>query len=197
MAFPGDVCNLFRLTELHPATRTAHARYPLDPKIEEHPMADTEQLKHDLWKKLADSPFLMIGLSDTHQHHIPLTAQLDEDQVDTLFFFVAKDNRLTPGGPAMAQFVGKGHDYFACLDGTVRVDNDFAQIEKLWSPQVEAWFPDGKDDPNLALLRFDIDSAELWESDISLAGKVKMLFGGKIKSDELGSHAKVDTTAQS
>jgi general stress protein 26 len=160
-------------------------------------MADTVELKKDLWKKLADSPFVMIGLMDSHEHHIPLTAQLDEDQVDTLFFFIGKDNRLAPGGRAMAHFVSKGHDYFACFDGTAQIDNDFAMIDKLWNSHVEAWFPGGKDDPNLALLRFDIDSAELWETDMSVSGKLKMLFGGKIKSGEEGSHAVVDSTAES
>lgn len=159
-------------------------------------MADTAELKKDLWKKLADSPFVMIGLHDGG-HSIPLTAQLDEDQVDTLFFFVGKDNRLAQGGAAMAQFVSKGHDYFACFAGTAAIDNDFAQIDKLWNSHVEAWFPGGKDDPNLALLRFDIDSAELWETDMSVSGKLKMLFGGTIKSGEEGSHAVVGTTAES
>lgn len=159
-------------------------------------MADVDELKQHLWQKLADSPFVMIGLMDSDQHHIPLTAQLDEDQTDTLFFFVGKDNRIAPGGRAMAHFASKGHDYFACFDGTARIDNDFAQVDKLWNNQVEAWFPGGKDDPNLALLRFDIDSAEVWETDMGVAGKVKMLFGGKIRSDEMGSHAVLDTTAE-
>jgi general stress protein 26 len=159
-------------------------------------MADVQQLKTDMWKKLADSPFVMVGPADGSSHSEPLTAQLDEDQVDTLFFFIGKDNRLAGGGKVMAQFVSKGHDFFACIAGSARIDNDFAQIEKLWNNQVEAWFPGGKDDPNLALLRVDIDSAELWETDMSIKGKVKMLFGGKIKSDDLGSHAKVGTTAE-
>lgn len=158
-------------------------------------MADTQEIKQTLWKKMADSPFVMIGPADGSTHSEPLTAQLDEDQVDTLFFFAGKDNRLASGGPAMAQFVAKGHDFFACLSGDVRSDNDRAMIDKLWNKQVEAWFPGGKDDPNLALLRFDIDSAELWETDMSLSGRVKMLFGGKIEASEEGSHAVVDTTA--
>lgn len=160
-------------------------------------MADTAELKQHLWSKLAASPFVMIGLMDSDQHHIPLTAQLDEDQVDTLFFFVGKDNRLASGGRAMAHFVSKGHDYFACLDGTARIDNDFALIDKLWNSQAQAWFPGGKDDPNLALLRFDIHSAELWETDMSVSGRLKMLFGGKIRNGEEGSHAVVGTTAES
>jgi general stress protein 26 len=159
-------------------------------------MADTAELKQHLWSKLSASPFVMIGLQNG-EHSEPLTAQLDKDQVDTLFFFIGKDNRLAKGGMAMAQFVSKGHDYFACLSGTARVDNDFGTIDKLWNRQVEAWFPGGKDDPNLALLRFDIDSAELWETDMSLTGKVKMLFGSKVRSDEAGSHAVVGSTANS
>ncbi|MDB5677224.1 pyridoxamine 5'-phosphate oxidase family protein [Sphingomonas bacterium] len=157
-------------------------------------MADQQEIKQHFWKKLAASPFVMIGLDDGG-HSEPLTAQLDEDQVDTLFFFIGKDNRLAAGEAAMVQFVSKGHDFFACLAGTARVDNDFAMIDKLWNKQVEAWFPGGKDDPNLALLRFDISDAEFWETDMSLSGKVKMLFGAKIDAGEEGSHAKVSTTA--
>jgi general stress protein 26 len=157
-------------------------------------MADQQQIKQHFWKKLAASPFVMIGLDDGG-HSEPLTAQLDEDQVDTLFFFIGKDNRLAAGGAAMAQFVSKGHDFFACLAGTARVDNDFAMIDKLWNKQVEAWFAGGKDDPNLALLRFDVDDAEFWEADMSLSGKVKMLLGAKIDPSEEGSHAKLSTTA--
>jgi general stress protein 26 len=158
-------------------------------------MADQTELKRDLWKRMAQSPFLMIGLTGSGDHSEPLTAQLDEDQVDTIWFFIGKDNRIAKGGAAMAQFVSKGHDYFACLSGSAQVQNDPSMIDKLWSPQVEAWFPGGKADPNLALLRFDIDSAELWESDMSLSGKLKMLFGGKIEPSEEGSHAVVETTA--
>ena len=158
-------------------------------------MADETQLKRDLWKRMESSPFLMIGLTGTGEHSEPLTAQLDKDQVDTLWFFVGKDNRLAKGGQAMAQFVSKGHDYFDCLSGTARIHNDFAMIDKLWSRQVESWFPGGKDDPNLTLLRFDIDSAELWEADMSRSGKVKMLFGARIKPSEEDSHARMETRA--
>lgn len=166
--------------------------FPLTDK--EMDMTDTHDLKKTLWKKMDAGPFLMIGL-DGGGHSEPLTAQLDEDQVDTLFFFVNRNNRLVPGGPAMAQFVSKGQDFFACLSGTVSVDDDQAMIDKLWSKPVESWFPAGRDDPSLTLIRFDIDEAELWEADISLSGKLKMLFGGKIKPSEKGSHAVVETTA--
>lgn len=145
--------------------------------------------------KLKSSPFVMIGLENSHKHHEPLTAQIDEDKPNTLYFFVGKDNRIAGGGRAMAHFASKGHDFFACLDGDVTQDNDRAEIDKLWSPMIESWFPGGKDDPNLCLLRFDVDSAELWESDMSLTGRVKLLFGGKVDSDEIGHHEEVSALA--
>ena len=158
-------------------------------------MADTNALKQHLWDKLSASPFMMVGPADGSSHSEPLTAQLDEDQTDRLYFFAGKDNRLAGGGKVMAQFVSKGHDFFACLSGTIAQDNDFGTIDKLWNKQVEAWFPGGKDDPNLALLRLDIASAELWEADMSISGKVKMLFGSAVNPSEEGSHARVETTA--
>ena len=150
-------------------------------------------LKKHFWDKLAAGPFVMVGLDGGHSE--PLTAQLDDDQVDRLYFFIGKDNRLAVGGRGMVQFVSKGQDFFACLAGTAQVDNDRAMIDKLWSNSVEAWFPGGKDDPNLALLRFDIDDVELWEADMSIAGKVKLLFGAEIDPGEAGQHARLRTTA--
>ncbi len=158
-------------------------------------MSDAHKLKQDLWKRMEESPFIMVGLTGGGDHSEPLTAQLDRDQVDTLFFFIGKDNRLAKGGAVMAQYVSKGHDFFACLDGDAKIVDDRAMVDKLWSKRADAWFPGGKEDPNLALLRFDIADAELWETDMPLSGKLKMVFGGKIKSDEAGSHAKVSTTA--
>lgn len=116
-------------------------------------VTDTHKLKERLWEKLESGPFTMGGLRDGSSHFEPLTTQLDKDQVDTLWFFIGKDNRLAKGGAATVNFVAKGQDFFASLSGHATVDNDRAMIEKLWSNQVEAWFPGGKTDPNLALLR--------------------------------------------
>ena len=158
--------------------------------------SDPKQLKTDMWKKMEESPFVMVGPADGSTHSEPLTAQLDKDQVDTLFFFIGKDNRVADKDKLLLQFVSKGHDFFACMHGNGRIDTDRVLIDKLWNKQVEAWFPGGKDDANLALLRVDIHNAELWETDLSLTGRVKMLFGGTIKFGEGSSHATVQTTAE-
>ena len=143
-------------------------------------------------EKLNASPFVMIGLMDGN-HAEPMNVKTDESQPNTLFIFSGADNRIAKGGSAMAQFVGKGHDFFACLAGTVSEETDRATFDKLWDNRVEAWFPNGKADARLN--RFDIDSAELWETDVSASGRVKMLFSGAIHSEESSSHAVVDSIA--
>jgi general stress protein 26 len=35
-------------------------------------------------------------------------------------------------------------------------------MRELWNTAVQAWFPDGPDDPHLCLLRVDLDEAEYW-----------------------------------
>ena len=143
-------------------------------------------------EKLKDSPFIMIGLTDG-EHSEPMNVKTDDDQPNALFVFSARDNRIASGGQAMAQFVGKGHDFFACLAGTVSEETDRAVFDKLWDNRVEAWFPNGKADARLN--RFDVSSAELWETDVSISGRVKMMFGGTITSGESSSHAVVDSVA--
>jgi general stress protein 26 len=142
--------------------------------------------------KLKESPFIMLGLMDG-QHQEPMNVKLDDDQPNALFVFSGPDNRAAKGGPAMAQFVGRGHDFFACLMGTLTQDRDQATFDKLWDNRVEAWFPNGKQDA--VLLRLDVESAELWETDVSISGRIKMLFGGTITADESSSHAVVDSVA--
>ena len=46
--------------------------------------------------------------------------------------------------------------------GDVRQDR--AKIDELWNPVVEAWFPDGKDSPNVGLLFVESDTAEYWDT---------------------------------
>ena len=142
--------------------------------------------------KVKESPFIMLGLMDG-QHSEPMNVKLDDDQPNALFVFSGHDNRIARGGEAMAQFVGKGHDFFACLAGHISEERDQATFDKLWDNRVEAWFPNGKADARLN--RFDVSSAELWETDVAVSGRVKMLFGGTIDADESSSHAKVGSIA--
>lgn len=151
----------------------------------------SDDIKKQFWKALAASPYLMVGATGEREHHIPMNAQLDKDAHGAFWFFTATDNRLAAGGPAMAQFAAKGHELFACIAGTLVRENDRAVLDKLWNNSVAAWYPDGKDDPKLVLLRFDLDDAEIWTADPGIKGLFKLATGMTMNTGDLGKHAEV------
>lgn len=57
--------------------------------------------------------------------------------------------------------------------------DDRAVIERLWNPVIARWYKDGKDDPDLVLLRFDTEKADVWEASTGAtlkAAALKALF---------------------
>jgi general stress protein 26 len=63
------------------------------------------------------------------------------------------------------------------------LEQNRAMVDKFWNRYVAAWFEGGKDDPKLALLRFDADRAEIWLDESSFLAGVKLLFGSDPKQD--------------
>lgn len=151
----------------------------------------SDDIKKIFWKALADSPYVMVGMTGERDHHIPMNAQLDKDADSAFWFFTATDNRLAGGGPAMAQFASKGHDLFACISGTLRDETDRAVLDRLWNNGIAAWYEGGKNDPKLVLLRFDLDDAEIWTADPGIKGMFKLATGMTMKEGDLGKHAEV------
>ena len=151
----------------------------------------SDDIKQQFWKALADSPYVMLGATGEREHHIPMNAQLDKDANSAFWFFTATDNRLAAGGPAMAQFAAKGHELFACISGTLVRENNRAVLDKLWNNGIAAWYPGGKDDPKLVLLRFDLDDAEIWTADPGVKGMFKLATGMTMKDGDLGKHTEV------
>ncbi len=159
-------------------------------------MPDAAELETKFWKALTSDMTVMLGLTGVGDGHCrPMTAQREEDETP-IWFFTSTDSKLVASGydarPAMFTFVDKGHDLFACVHGSLCVDNDRAVIDRLWNAYVAAWYEDGKDDPKLILLRFDPTEAEIWEDKSSLLAGIRTLLGSDPKVDYRDSVAKVD-----
>jgi len=69
------------------------------------------------------------------------------------------------------------------VSGRASVVRDRGKAEELWSPAMKAWFPDGLDDPDLALLRVQVEDAEYWDTPSSkmvhVVGFVKAVATGQ------------------
>jgi general stress protein 26 len=56
---------------------------------------------------------------------------------------------------------------YVSVSGTAEELHDSAKVQEIWSPMAKPWFPEGKDDPSLSILKVHIESAEYWDSTSS------------------------------
>jgi general stress protein 26 len=70
-------------------------------------------------------------------------------------------------------FVGSSGEY-ASVSGRATVSDDRHMVERLWNPTYRAWFPEGREDPDIVLLRISVERADYWETSSS---RVQRLFG--------------------
>jgi general stress protein 26 len=163
-------------------------------------MADDREIEEKFWKALDDSPFIMLGVEGERDGATqPMTAVFEDQDCEAgvLWIFTAKDHDLTramgQSDRGMASYASKGHDLFASLRGTLQITDDRATVDRLWNPVIAQWY-DGKDDPKLALVRFDVEDAKIWLSDMEgfLKPALNKLLGRK---PEAGMKEKVGEVA--
>jgi general stress protein 26 len=147
-----------------------------------------EELREKFWKALSSSPYVMLQRDADLDSAAPMTAQLDEDADSAIWFFTSRDNRFAAMGPATATFSSKGHDVFARFHGQLVEETDRAKLDKHWNNFVEAWFPGGKDAPNLLFLRMDLGEASIWAGELGLIGTAKMALGMDVTNDIKGGY---------
>lgn len=147
--------------------------------------------RSDAVKKLGEMiegiDFCMLTTIDGgHLRSRPMSTQQFEFDGDLWFFTsdrthkveeIANDSRVC------VAYAEPGSNRYVSVSGRASLSKDRAKIEELWSPVHKAWFPDGLDDPHLALLKVEVDEAEYWDSPsstlVQIAGFVKALATGQ------------------
>jgi general stress protein 26 len=163
-----------------------------------------ENLSHDeRIKKLGDLikdiniAMLTTVLPDGSLRSRPMAAQ-NENFDGALWFFTRENSEkvheIQDDQHVNVSFADEGSQTYVSVSGKAKLSRDRAKIEELWSPVVKAWFPDGKDDPSLALLEIKVDGAEYWDAPssamVNIVGMAKAAFTGK--AYDAGEHEKVN-----
>lgn len=83
---------------------------------------------------------------------------------------------------------------YVSVSGYAQIVRDRGRIDQFWSEPLRAWFPQGKDDPDIALVKVRPEKAEYWDSPSStlvhMVGYAKAALTGK--PPHPGDNAKVD-----
>ena len=144
-------------------------------------MADTltpQDAEKEFWKSLKESNTGMLGLDRPGYHHQPMTG-FGEPETGAIWFFSRADTDFARdvaaggqggGTTGMLCYQAKDQKVQACIHGVLSIDADRARIDKYWNPVVAARYPDGKDDPNLTLIRMDAEDGRVWVSDKGALG---------------------------
>ena len=108
------------------------------------------------------------------------------DDEGNLWFLSASDSRknqeLAIDPSVRLYFQGSKHSDFMQINGQAKILWDREKIEELWSPLVQTWFTEGKDDPRITVIRVTPMEGYYWDTKhgTAIAG-VKMLIGAVLR----------------
>lgn len=121
----------------------------------------------DLAKLMSD---IRIGMLTTRDENGRLTsrpmAQQEVEFHGDLWFFAERDSRKVAqltADPHVALTLTSSTTWIS-VDGTARIVRDVAKARELWHAGVEAWLPQGPDDPSVVLIHLTAETAEYWDT---------------------------------
>ncbi|GAB4027490.1 pyridoxamine 5'-phosphate oxidase family protein [Spirosoma koreense] len=114
--------------------------------------------------------------ADGDFHTRPMAAhEMDSD--GTMWFFTYdnsnKIHELDQNPRVGLGFADPGSELYVSTSGYAEIVKDRAKINELWSDFLKTWFPQGKEDPHIALLKVTTHAGEYWDRP---GGKMVKLF---------------------
>lgn len=87
-------------------------------------------------------------------------------------------------------------DTWVSVSGVAELVKDKAKMHDLWSPMMKAWFAQGLDTPDIALIKVTVEKAEYWDVTsnlmVQLYALTKATVTGKSSRDEVGNNEELD-----
>ena len=158
---------------------------------------DTKKVLIDALKSFG-TVMVATTLDDGTVHARPM-AVADIDDNGVMWFATEKESPKAQEvkNDARGLVTGQKGQVFASVSGTYAIVVDRARIEALWKPDWKVWFPEGKEDPNIALMRFAPEIGEYWDNGGTKG--VRYLFeaaralvaGERARPNSKENHAKV------
>jgi general stress protein 26 len=123
-----------------------------------------------LRKLMRDAPIAMLTTvaADGSLRSRPM-ATPDGDFDGELWFFTRyhspKSEEIQENQKVNVTYASPKNDRYVSVSGRAALVRDAEKVKQLWRGALKRWFPDGKKDPELALLRVTVDRAEYWDAD--------------------------------
>jgi len=131
------------------------------------------------FKKLVEEVNICMFITNTHddKDHTRPMATIDVENDGTLWFYTdirsIKVEEVTLDKQVHLTYAHPGKESYIDVWGTSSIVTDRQLIKDKWKPVVKAYFPDGPEDPNLALMKVVPNTVYYWESE---TGKMVQFF---------------------
>ncbi|MDF3056340.1 MAG: pyridoxamine 5-phosphate oxidase [Rariglobus sp.] len=156
--------------------------------------------RHKLWQLIKDIEIAMLTTVAENGclHSRPMaTQQIDAERAELWFFssidspkiaeiYHEREVGLAYASPATHRYVSVSGRAFVVRDGV--------KANELWTSAAKTWFPQGVNDPHLALLRIEVESAQFWDSParvVHLGGLVELRLP-RLAPENLGEGQKIN-----
>lgn len=109
----------------------------------------------------------MLTTIDEEGHLVARPMAQQEVEFDGDLWFFADRNSTTVKQLQANPHVGvslSSSDTWVSICGTAEVVENPAKVHDLWNSWVEAWMPQGPDDPSVVLIKVSADGAEYWDT---------------------------------
>jgi len=110
---------------------------------------------------------LTTALPDGTLRSRPMQTQQTEFDGDLWFFTGAsspKAHEIEDDQHVNLSYAAPDDNRYVSVSGRATVVRDREKAEELWKPMYKAWFPEGLDDPDLSLLKIEVEQAEYWDT---------------------------------
>ncbi len=162
-------------------------------------MTSTHDEREKIWALIKDARVAMLTSEDDGRlRSRPMVASQKHFDDGCLWFFTRADSpkadQVKREHQVNAAYASAPDNSFVSLSGEASLVFDRGDIDAHWNDMLKAWFPDGKSDPNLALLKVDVHQAEYWDAPGSRMVVAFDYLKARItgKPPQLGENKKVD-----
>jgi len=119
-------------------------------------------------KELAEDKICMFCTYENNQIvSRPMSTQRIDDD-GSIWFLSRKDSnknlQIEDNHDIYLMYLDTGKQHFLSLNGTARILNDRSLIEDLWTPIAKAWFTEGKDDPEITVIKVSPEEGHYWDT---------------------------------
>lgn len=161
---------------------------------------DTSEAIGKIWDLIRDTKIAMLTThSGEGLRSRPMATQQSEFHGDLWFLSRQESGKVSEikhGSSVNLAYVNSEAHTYVSLSGRAELSQDRAKIHELWKPMHAAWFPQGKDDPEIMAIQVTVEEAEYWDAPSNAIVRTYQLMKAAATRGEskVGEHEKLSLT---